>query len=71
MEDGATVGRVEVPRHDDRILIVLAIRDGDPAELADQRAGYAVAGGIPCRAPNQDGVPVDNVLYYRSLQGVS
>ena len=71
VEDGATVGRVEVPTHNDPTLIVLDARDGDPAELVDQHAGYAVAGGIPCGALNQGGVPVDNVLYYRSLQGVS
>lgn len=64
----ALMAEVEVAaRAQQRTLLVLDTRRGDPAEMLYRKLGYTVAGVIPRYARNGDGGFDDTVLFYRLL----
>lgn len=57
----------EIAKSMDRTLLILEVREGDPAERLYQNRGYTAAGTIPNYAQSPKGRLENAVIYYRQL----
>ncbi len=57
----------EEAKHEDRTLLVLDTREGDPSNLLYTSMGYIQAGKIPFYAKSANGELHSTVLYYKIL----